>query len=97
MEVHWMEVNYNLLLADYRMLWNNRLLETERLNSELTLKEAVKRELLDENSHPRVRKNKFEKYYSAVTRIVNSTSLNDDTKILLIKVYNEVLEELIKE
>nr|WP_263326093.1 hypothetical protein [Neobacillus sp. Marseille-Q6967] len=92
-----MEVNYNLLLADYRMLWNNRLLETERLNSELTLKEAVKRELLDENSHPRVRKNKFEKYYSAVTRIVNSTSLNDDTKILLIKVYNEVLEELIKE
>lgn len=92
-----MGVNYNLLLADYRMLWNNRLLETDGFNSELTLKEAVKRELLDENSHPRVRNNKFEKYYSAVTRIVNSTTLNDDTKILLIKVHNEVLEELIKE
>jgi hypothetical protein len=57
------------------------------------LVEAIKRELQDENSHPRIRKNKYEKYYSAIKRVINST-ISLEAKLLLIKIYNEVMEEL---
>jgi hypothetical protein len=88
--------NFDELLAEYRMIWNNRLLATSDSSSEDTLKEAVKRELLDENSHPRIRKNKFEKYYSAINRITQST-ISNEAKISLIHLHNGVMEELIKE
>lgn len=72
------------------------MLETNDYTSEQILKEAVKRELLDENSHPRIRKNKFEKYYSAINRIVNSV-ISNEAKISLIHVHNQVMDELRRE
>ncbi|MEH7014369.1 hypothetical protein V7087_26770 [Neobacillus niacini] len=90
------DINYDELLAEYRMIWNNRLLAASDSSSEETIKEAVKRELLDENSHPRIRKNKFEKYYSAINRITQST-ISNEAKVSLINLHNGVMEQLIKE
>ncbi|WP_238579269.1 hypothetical protein [Neobacillus niacini] len=90
------EINFDELLAEYRMIWNNRLLAVSDSSSEETLKEAVKRELLDENSHPRIRKNKFEKYYYAINRITQST-ISNEAKVSLINLHNGVMEQLIKE
>jgi hypothetical protein len=86
-------VSFDELLEEYRQIWNNRILETEGKGSEVILVEAIKRELQDENSHPRIRKNKYEKYYSAIKRVINST-ISLEAKLLLIKIYNEVMEEL---
>jgi hypothetical protein len=90
------DFNFDELLAEYRRIWNNRLLTASDRSSEDTLKEAVKRELLDENSHPRIRKNKFEKYYSAINRITQST-ISDEAKVALIHLHNGVMEQIIKE
>lgn len=90
------DFNFDELLAEYRMIWNNRMLAASDSSSEETLKEAVKRELLDENSHPRIRKNKFEKYYSAINRITKST-ISNEAKVSLIHLHNGVMEQLIKE
>ncbi|TDL76845.1 hypothetical protein E2R56_01295 [Rhodococcus qingshengii] len=89
-------INFDELLAEYRMIWNNRMLDASDRSSEETLTEAVKRELLDENSHPRIRKNKFEKYYSAISRITQST-ISNEAKVSLIHVHNGIMEKLIKE
>ena len=89
-------INFDELLAEYRMIWNNRMLAASDRSSEETLIEAVKRELLDENSHPRIRKNKFEKYYSAISRISQST-ISNEAKVSLIHVHNGIMEKLIKE
>lgn len=89
-------VHFEALLAEYRKIWNNRMLETNDHTSEQTLKEAVKRELLDENSHPRIRKNAFEKYYSAINRIVNS-EITNEAKVSLIHIHNQIMDELRKE
>ncbi|QIZ11128.1 hypothetical protein HFZ78_25300 [Priestia megaterium] len=86
-------MSFDELLEEYRQIWNNRILETEGKGSEVILVEAIKRELQDENSHPRIRKNKYEKYYSAIKRVINST-ISLEAKLLLIKIYNEVMEEL---
>ncbi|MGF6948787.1 hypothetical protein QF028_001292 [Neobacillus sp. B4I6] len=86
-------VSFDELLEEYRQIWNNRILETEGKGSEVTLFEAIKRELQDENSHPRIRKNKYEKYYSAIKRVINST-ISLEAKLLLIEIHNEVMEEL---
>jgi hypothetical protein len=88
--------DFDALLAEYRKIWNNRLLDTSDRSSEETLMEAIKRELLDENSHPRIRKNKFEKYYSAINRIVQS-AITAEGKVLLIQVHSRVMEEMNKE
>jgi hypothetical protein len=90
--MHEGQVDYVELLAVYRSIWNNRLLEAPDSAMEI-LKEAIKRELLDENSHPRIRKNKFEKYYSAINRVVQST-ISHDTKVQLIQLHTQVMEEL---
>jgi hypothetical protein len=89
-------INYDELLAEYRMIWNNRMLAASDRSSNETLIEAVKRELLDENSHPRIRKSKFEKYYSAISRITQST-ISNEAKVSLIHVHNGIMEKLIKE
>ena len=86
-------VSFDDLLVEYRRIWNNRLLETEGIGSEETLVEAIKRELLDENSHPRIRKSKFEKYYSAIKRVMDST-ISLEAKLWLIKIHNDAMEEL---
>jgi hypothetical protein len=91
------ENNYfDSLLAEYRLIWNNRRLAMDERISEVILCEAIKRELLDENSHPRIRKNRFEKYYSAVKRITNS-SISLDAKLQLIGLHNEIMDQLSEE
>ena len=90
------DFTFDELLTEYRMIWNNRLLAASDRSSEDTLKEAVKRELVDENSHPRIRKSKFEKYYSAINRITQS-SISNEAKVSLIHLHNGVMEQLIKE
>ncbi|MDQ6599316.1 hypothetical protein ABE288_16320 [Bacillus salipaludis] len=84
---------FDRLLHEYRKVWNNRLLNVENQNSEEILKDAIKRELLDENSHPRVRKNRYEKYYSAIKRLVDS-NISTETKVHLIEVHNQMMDEL---
>lgn len=90
------KVNFDTLLIEYRTIWHHRLLETSEKNSEETLIHAVKRELLDENSHPRIRKTRFEKYYSAISRVVNST-VEPEAKLRIIELHNQVMKELSKE
>lgn len=87
------QVNFDGLLAEYRSIWNNRILLTEEKGSKETLLEAIKRELLDENSHPRVRKSPYEKYFSASKRVINA-SVSAETKLLLIKIHVEIMDEL---
>ncbi|WP_026576591.1 hypothetical protein [Bacillus sp. UNC438CL73TsuS30] len=84
---------FDRLLHEYRKVWNNRLLNVKNQNSEEILKDAIKRELLDENSHPRVRKNRYEKYYSAIKRLVDS-KISTETKVHLIEVHNQMMDEL---
>jgi len=84
--------DYDYLLNEYRKLWNNRVLAV-RDSSEETLIDAVKRELLDENSHPRIRKNKHEKFFFAVKRISQS-KLKETDKINLINLHIELLEQM---
>jgi len=87
------KVSFDYLLEQYRLIWNHRLLETMGQSSKETLLEAIKKELLDENSHPRVRKNKFEKYFSAINRVSDST-ISPEAKVQLIKIHNKVMEEI---
>jgi hypothetical protein len=86
------EKTFLYLLNSYRSLWNNRQLDYTDSSAETVLKEAIKRDLLDENSHPRIRKNKEEKYYLAIKRIVES-SLHEKDKLQLIQLYTESLTE----
>jgi hypothetical protein len=86
-------MDFELLLKEYRNIWNHRSLCSEENNSEQILKEAMKRELLDQNSHPRVRKNRYEKYYLSIHRLTNS-SIPPETMLCLIQIYNELMEEL---
>jgi hypothetical protein len=87
---------YDVLLGEYRSIWNNRLLVTNEKDSEETIRDAIKRELLDANSHPRIRKNSFEKYYSAIKRVINSR-ISTKSKIQLIELHNQIMEELSEE
>lgn len=87
-----MKRNFDHLLEEYRKLWNNRKLAGNE-EAELLLKEAIARELRDENSHPRVRKPLYEKFFLAVKRI-SASNLNDNDKNALIELYIEQLESL---
>ncbi|MGM0899683.1 MAG: hypothetical protein ACQEXB_00955 [Bacillota bacterium] len=89
------EINFTVLLREYRKLWNNRQLSSN-LNAEENLKEAILRELRDENTHPRVRKTFYEKYYLGTKRIIESTLENED-KIKLMHQYKELMISLEKE
>jgi hypothetical protein len=85
--------SFDALLEAYRQIWKNRLLISEGNSSEKILKETIKRELLDGNSHPRVRKSKEEKYLSATKRIIES-DLTSEEKVSLIKVHLEIVSQL---
>jgi hypothetical protein len=85
--------SFDALLEAYRLIWKNRLLISEGTSSEKILKETIKRELLDENSHPRVRKSKEEKYLSATKRIIES-DLTSEEKVSLIEVHLEMVSQL---
>ena len=82
----------NELLEAYKSLWSNRILPIEG-NPTLTIKNAVKKELEDEMTHPRLRKTPHQKFTLSVKRIVTS-SLDDQLKIQLINYHLHILEEL---
>lgn len=83
-------IDYDYLLNQYREIWNNRRFESEK-SPETILKEAIVRDLLDENTHPRARRGMMEKYYLSTKRIIEST-LNSDDKILLLQLHINQLE-----
>ncbi|PWW30180.1 hypothetical protein DFO73_10362 [Cytobacillus oceanisediminis] len=87
-----MELNFTHLLNEYRKLWNNRKLAGDE-DAEAVLKEAIERELKDENSHPRVRKPLYEKFFLAVKRVTGS-NLDAADKNSLIKLHIEMLERM---
>lgn len=80
------------LLQAYLQIWNNRGIQRED-DAENVLKELIKRELLDENSHPRVRKNKYEKFYLSVKRLAES-SLHPKEKVALLAFYISTMQDL---
>jgi hypothetical protein len=91
-----LSVDFDWLLDEYRTIWNNRLLVNNGKNSEEILRETIKRELLDENTHPRVRKSTYEKYFSAVKRIMNA-KISPEAKLYLIEIHIEMMEKLSEE
>ncbi len=90
--MHRVELNFTHLLNEYRKLWNNRKLAGDE-DAEAVLKEAIERELKDENSHPRVRKPLYEKFFLAVKRVTGS-NLDAADKNALIKLHIEKLESM---
>lgn len=87
------ENNAEHLLSHYRLIWNNRRLESVGDNAQEVLHEAIKRELLDENSHPRIRKPLYEKFYSAIKRI-NDSILSAEVKNELITLHIDIIEQI---
>lgn len=88
-----MQMNEERLLKAYIGLWNNREMSRFDGSPSEALKELVRRELLDENAHPRARKSILEKFYLSVKRVMDS-SLSDQEKAALIAVYIEIRETL---
>jgi hypothetical protein len=84
--------DYEKLLNEYRTIWNNRKLHSEQLPEDI-LKEAIYRELKDENSHPRARRTLMEKYYLSTKRILEA-SLESDSKMMLIQLHMELAEAI---
>ena len=84
--------NFQYLLVEYRSLWKNRQLSGEN-DAEIILKEAIVRELKDENAHPRVRKSRYEKYYLATKRIMES-KLSERNKQSLLQLHIEQMEQM---
>ncbi|MDX5476400.1 MAG: hypothetical protein LPK00_12770 [Bacillaceae bacterium] len=82
----------NKLLSIYKNLWNSRNLENVN-DSEVVLQELIKRELLDELTHPRVRKTPYEKFNLAVTRI-SGAPINNEEKIALINRFKGVMGDI---
>jgi hypothetical protein len=80
------------VLEGYRSLWNNRLLNEGDVED--VLREAISRELKDEFSHPRVRKQPHEKYYLATKRVINS-DIESDLKLSLLTIHVEEMEKIL--
>ncbi|MGD6845509.1 hypothetical protein ACQCVH_23790 [Bacillus infantis] len=87
-----MNTDYGYLLDQYRQLWNNRRLEGADSPEDI-LKEAIRRELKDENAHPRARKREAEKFYLAVKRITESDIPQED-KLFLIEMHCQLYEQI---
>ncbi|CAM4053988.1 hypothetical protein [Mesobacillus thioparans] len=83
---------FGKLLDEYRMIWNNRRLKSG-LSPEEILRDAILRDLRDENSHPRARKSLKDKYYLATKRIIDS-SLSTESKIKLIRLHLELTDAI---
>ncbi|WP_223700922.1 hypothetical protein [Sutcliffiella deserti] len=84
------------LLVAYKLLWSSRSLASEGKSEEEQLIEAIRVELKDELTHPRLRKDPKAKYFLAIKRITTST-LTDREQISLIKQFNVVLEQILGE
>jgi len=75
------------LLPAYLSLWQNRRIEQKDFTPRQILQELVRRELLDENAHPRARKSLYEKFYLSVKRVIDSNlSAREQTAIIAIYV-----------
>lgn len=90
--MHIME--FEILLEHYRELWNNRRLESID-NAEEILKEAIERDLKDENAHPRARRTLMEKYFLASKRIIES-SVPIKSKCQLLQIHIDIAENIKK-
>ena len=86
-------LDYDFLVREYQTLWKNRNLIGDDNRSETSLKQLITKELLDEYSHPRVRKSRYEKYYSSVKKILASAMM-PEVKLALIQLYDKQMEEL---
>ncbi|MBM7703302.1 hypothetical protein [Metabacillus iocasae] len=87
-------MNSDQLLHCYKQLWSSRSFASEQSdNSKEVLLQAIKKDLLDEMTHPRVRKTAHVKYHWAIKRILTS-SLETNEKLALIEQYTNVYEEL---
>lgn len=85
-------MNFENLLNSYRLLWSNRSLPAQ-IGAEHTLKEAIKVDLLDQMTHPRLRKRPEEKFLNALKRLLDS-NLSSEHKIQLIQLHVEVLKSI---
>lgn len=88
-------VDYEKLLDEYRQIWQNRKLQSDQ-GPEEVLKEAINRDLKDENAHPRARRTLMEKYYLATKRILEA-SLASESKIMLIQLHMELADAIQEE
>ncbi len=86
-------MKFDSLLMDYQSLWNNRNPGKLKENSEEILYELIRRDIKDENTHPRVRRTPFQKFYWAVKRIQTS-NFPSDRKMELINLHLELMEEI---
>ena len=85
--------SFESLLMAYSELWKNRLVTDGSLSAEEVIKEAIKRDLLDEYSHPRARKSKDRKFLLATNRIINS-DLSNEVKVALVSLHIQLLYQL---
>jgi hypothetical protein len=85
-------MNYIELLAEYRTLWNNRMLiaDTEEQAKE-ALEEVIQKDIYDQMTHPRTRKTPPIKFYWAIKRIEDS-NMKDFHKMGLIHLYIAAME-----
>ncbi|MEK4126529.1 hypothetical protein NSS60_06520 [Anoxybacillus sp. FSL W8-0382] len=81
------------LLEAYRSLWSHRSLPATENNAETVLCDAIRRDLLDEMTHPRLRKSPYEKFSLALKRIASS-SLDAKQQYELVRLYVQQLENL---
>ncbi|MBW7649523.1 hypothetical protein [Anoxybacillus sp. ST4] len=81
------------LLDAYRSLWSNRSLPATENEAEDVLLDAIRRDLLDEMTHPRLRKSPYEKFSLAIKRIATS-SLDVKQQYELVRLYVQQLENL---
>ncbi|MFJ7745843.1 hypothetical protein [Peribacillus sp. NPDC097295] len=88
------KVNERTLLEAYTRIWNNRKLMKEKEEPLHVLSELIRRELLDENAHPRARKPIHEKFRLSVNRVMESP-LTDEEKREIVSIYRTVHERIL--
>jgi len=88
-------MDYEQLLSSYRKLWVNRSLQIQN-NALETLEQAIRKDILDEMTHPRLRKRKEDKLIASIKRIMQS-NLSEHEKVELIHIHMDVYDRLIIE
>ncbi|MGG4268554.1 hypothetical protein [Peribacillus simplex] len=84
-------VGQEAILEAYLSLWNNRKVPDG--SGMEVLSKLIRRELLDENAHPRARKPILEKFYLCIKRVMGS-SLSEKMKNAIVMSYVTELERL---
>jgi hypothetical protein len=89
----YMPKEWEALLKHYLLIWNNRSIQlTENESAKDILLELIRREIMDENTHPRARKGKYEKFFLSIGRISES-GLADEDKTALTEIYLLIMKE----